>query len=82
LFKSLKGFNDLEHERDKKEWERLRILGTWVLNPHMKKGSTLSPNKLLPLPWDRVQTKTEWLEKNKDLIPIWDKLDKAGNGKK
>lgn len=81
LFKSLKGFNDLEHERDKREWERLRLLGSWVLAPHTKKGQSVSPTKLLPLPWDVVMTREKWLEKNKKLIPIWDKLERAGNVK-
>lgn len=77
LFKSLRGFNDLEEERDRKEWERLRILGTWVLKPHTKKPHDITPMKLLPLPWDKLRTKQEFLEKNKDLIPLWDKLERA-----
>ncbi len=80
LFKTWKGRND---ERNRSgEWERLRILGSWVLAPHTKKGQNITPTKLLPLPWDVVMTREKWLEKNKKLIPIWDKLERAGNGKK
>jgi hypothetical protein len=65
FFKALKGFNDLEQERQKNEWERLRILGTWVLSPHTKKGANLTPKNLLPLPWDKTFT-----EENKDILEI------------
>ncbi len=33
------------------EWERTRILAAIAIQPHVKK--TLTPEKLLPLPWDR-----------------------------
>ena len=33
------------------EWERTRILAAFTIQPHVKKK--LTPEKLLPLPWDR-----------------------------
>lgn len=76
LFKTWKGKNDEKNRSG--EWERLRLLGTWILYPHTKKGSNISPEKLLPLPWDeKPKTKTEWLEQNKHLESIWDKLERA-----
>ncbi len=75
---ALKGFNDLEEERIKGEWERLRMLGVWVLSPYQKKGANLTPQKVLSLPWDpKPETRDEWLEKNKHLKSVWDKLEKA-----
>lgn len=68
---ALKGFNNLEEERQKAEWERLRILGTWVLAPYSK---NLTPMKLMPLPWDVKRTREQFYKENKELIPIWDKL--------
>ncbi len=43
-----------EHQetKDRGAWERTRILGAIVIQPHLKKSVT--PKKLLPLPWDRV----------------------------
>lgn len=70
VMKSLKGFNDLELERDKREWERLRILGSWVLGPHAKKGVHLTPRSLLPLPWD----KNNWREDNKEILEQCDQI--------
>lgn len=78
FFKALQGFNELEEERNRGEWERLRMLGTWILAPHQKKGANLTPKKLLPLPWDpKPETREQWLEKNKHLTPIWEKLERA-----
>lgn len=76
VFKTWKGRNDARNRSG--DWERLRILGTWVLAPYQKKGSNLTPAKLLPLPWDAPpETKEQWLERNKHLTPIWDKLERA-----
>jgi hypothetical protein len=71
FFKALKGFNDLEFERTKGEWERLRILGTWVLSPHTKKGHNLTPKKLMPFPWDLTFT-----QENKELLELAKKIAK------
>lgn len=73
FFKALKGFNELEHERQKADWERLRILGLWVLSPHTKKGSALTAERLLPLPWDK---QISWKERNKDILEICDRIIK------
>lgn len=72
FFQVWKGKRDAEERKERKEWERLRLLGSWVLAPYSK---SLSPVKLLPLPWDEKLTKDKFLKDNKDLIPIWDKLD-------
>lgn len=40
---------------DRNEWERMRVLAAISIQPHIKK--TLTPNKLLPLPWDKKRTR-------------------------
>lgn len=44
--------------RDK--WERMRLLATIVIQPHLAKNKHITPDKLLPLPWDmkaKIKTK-------------------------
>ena len=78
FFKALKGFNDLENQREREHWERLRILGTWVVSPYAKKGSNLTPRTLLPLPWD---SETNWKERNKEILKQCDEIIRKTNGK-
>lgn len=37
----------------KDKWQRMRLLATITIQPHLKKGSKVTPEKLLPLPWDK-----------------------------
>ena len=66
-----KGKRDERERQERLEWERLRMLGTWVLSPYSK---GLTPKKLIQFPWDIVEDRKKWLENNKDFIPVWDKL--------
>lgn len=34
-------------------WEQTRIMGFLTIQPHLKSGTQLTPNKLLPFPWDK-----------------------------
>lgn len=63
--------------RQQGDWERMRLLATIVIQPHVKKK--LTPEKLLPLPWDRKRgeaaqsdepqlTKEQKHERFKDLL--------------
>lgn len=36
----------------KNEWARTRMLATIAIQPHLKKGKKITPEKLLPFPWD------------------------------
>lgn len=38
----------------KGDWERMRLLATITIQPHLAKGKRITPEKLLPLPWDKV----------------------------
>ncbi len=37
----------------KDKWARMRLLATIVIQPHLKKGSKVTPEKLLPFPWEK-----------------------------
>lgn len=43
-------YNDKEEARVHDEWERMRLLATITIQPHVK--NRLQATKLLPLPWD------------------------------
>ena len=53
--------NELEallegHEIDKRDdWERSRMSSVVNVMPHLKKGATIDPKKIFPLPWDEVK---------------------------
>ncbi len=40
----------------KDEWQRMRLLATIVIQPHLAKGKKVTPEKLLPFPWDKKKT--------------------------
>lgn len=48
----------------KSDWQRMRLLATIVIQPHLSKGHGITPEKLLPFPWDKQKTKT-----HRDNIP-------------
>lgn len=73
LYKSWFGKQRNEDKKRRDEYERLRILGAWILAPHSK---GITPLKLMPLPWDEKKTSDVFLTENKELIPIWDMLEK------
>lgn len=37
----------------KDSWQRMRLLATIVIQPHLAKNKRITPEKLLPLPWDK-----------------------------
>jgi len=71
------------HEIDQKDLiESLRVHALIGLQPHMKKGSQLSPSKVWPLPWDEkpkpfTSTKEDFAKASK-LLEIADKLKRNG----
>ena len=36
----------------KGEWQRMRLLACINVQPHLSSGARLTPERLLPLPWD------------------------------
>lgn len=42
------------HEIDQKEiWEMVRMHASIAIQPHLKKGTSITPQTLIPLPWDK-----------------------------
>ena len=74
------------HEIDQRDMiEALRVQALIGLQPHLKKGTHLSPAKIWPLPWDEqpkpFQSTKEDFDKAKKLLEIADKLKKDGKSK-
>ncbi len=44
-------------EEEKAEWERMRMLASICISPHVKHAP--SPQKLLPFPWEKKKPKVE-----------------------
>ncbi len=40
----------------KDKWQRMRLLASIVIQPHLAKGRKVTPEKLLPFPWDKKTT--------------------------
>lgn len=43
----------------KDRWIRMRLLATISIQPHLAKNKKITPEKLLPLPWDKEKAKAE-----------------------
>jgi hypothetical protein len=74
------------HEIDQKDLvESMRVHAVIGLQPHLKKGANISPDKIWPLPWDKsikpLQSTEGDFAKAKKLLEIASKLEKKGNGK-
>ena len=74
------------HEIDQRDIvESMRVHALIGLQPHMKKGTHLTPSKIWPLPWDEkpkpfASTKEDF-DKAKKLLEIADKLKRDGKSK-
>lgn len=49
-----KAYSAQSEAEDKGEWERMRLLAAITVQPHVK--GKVNPQKLLPLPWEKMQT--------------------------
>ena len=47
------GYEQMIEQNDRLEWIRMRMLATTLLQPHLKKGSKLTPEKLMPFHWEK-----------------------------
>lgn len=52
----------------KDEWARMRLLATITIQPHLAKGKKVTPEKLLPFPWEKKKTRKRG-EKVPELTP-------------
>lgn len=46
-----KAYHDQREADYKDEWERMRLLATYAIQPHVK--NKITAQKLLPFPWDK-----------------------------
>lgn len=46
-----KAWSEGQENRERGRWERMRLLASIVIQPHVKRRIT--PERLLPLPWDK-----------------------------
>lgn len=46
-----KAYQDERNSWDKEEWERMRVLAAYRIQPHVTRRIT--PHELIPLPWDK-----------------------------
>ena len=51
----------------KDNWQRMRLLAAIVIQPHLDKRHKITPEKLLPFPWDK--TKAAVMKKRSDIAP-------------
>ena len=42
--------------QDEKQWHKVRVLASLLIQPHMKKGKSIRPQDLIPLPNDIKKT--------------------------
>lgn len=47
----------------------MRMLATITVQPHLQKGKKLTPEKLLPFPWDKPQQRGRAKDKRPELTP-------------
>lgn len=51
-------YSDSEEYKRRDEWERVRQLATFSIQPYLSKKHSVSPEKLFPLPWDNEKHKS------------------------
>lgn len=57
------------HEIDKRDdWERTRASTFIMVSPNFKKGSTIKPTELMPLPWDQKKTTVSLVDRAKEAL--------------
>lgn len=72
----MRGFEKLETERDRQQWEKFRLLATTLITPHTQKGKGVRPEKLWPFDWDKKQNdapkmtreRLEYLSKRSEIL--------------
>ena len=43
---------EYSQRQDEKQWHKVRVLASLLMQPHLKKGKKISPQDLIPLPND------------------------------
>jgi hypothetical protein len=65
----------------KDNWQRMRLLATIVIQPHLDKRHKVTPEKLLPFPWDKAKAKKQQarITPNKQRERMADLVKKLGD---
>jgi hypothetical protein len=74
LFNKLHGFR----ANQQMPWERMRIQTYLLLQPHIEKGGSVTPQSLIPMPWDTeiLQTQKEQAKEIRERSKaLWAKID-------
>lgn len=78
LFNKLIGFRKIERDN----WERTRIQTYLMLSPYFDKKSSVSPQELMPFPWDEElveKVKVSAEEAREARQRIWAEIDAGKN---
>ncbi|MBR5924903.1 MAG: hypothetical protein IKZ60_05515 [Bacteroidales bacterium] len=51
-----KAWSEMRDGGERGQWERMRVLASIVILPHVK--GRMKPERLLPLPWDKNKART------------------------
>lgn len=49
-------WREMRENNIREEWERSRTIAAILLQPHVKKGTKITPRRLISLPWDKQIT--------------------------
>lgn len=55
----IKAWAALDEGRERGAWERARLVAAVSLFPHLRKGASRDPKKIIPLAWDPAADKIE-----------------------
>ena len=70
LVLAVQGFNELENERQREEWERTRWQAAVSLQPYAKQGKSIQPSELIRFPWDKKRKRKASRAENAQLAAI------------
>lgn len=71
--------------RERDEWERVRIMSYFSLMPHIDSKKSLTPQQVLPFPWDNEITHNILDDAQKaaeNRRKLWEGIDKEEQNKK
>ena len=71
------GFYELENQRQRQEWERIRWQTTYLLNIQLPKRKTLKPKDLIEFDWDDKKSEVDF-EKLKARAEYIKKMEEHG----
>lgn len=65
-------YNSYAEQRDvdfKDRWTRMRLLATIVIQPHLDKRHKITPERLLPFPWEKEKKKERGKKESPGITP-------------